>query len=920
MSIERISLDRDPMQAETELITLPNVQLPVSALFECVPDAIVVVDESGHIVLANGAATELFAYTDAELIGQSVECLIPDRLRTAHTLHRQEYLQKPESRPMGLGRHLRAQRKDGSEFAVEISLSPLQVGTRTYVVSALRYEAPRESEERYRLLTDQSVDGVFLSDSIGRYLDVNPAGCQMFGYTRDEILNRTIADMIAPDEIPKIVPHVAEFAGGRVTRSEWHFRRKDGSVFIGEVVGRQLPDGRLQAILRDMTEQREAQEALRTSEERLRGIYEYAPTGIALTDLDGKFEQCNPAYARMLGYSESELRQIVFSSLVHPDDREANMAEFRRLLAGDTPFFEIENRYVRKGGDPVWVHKFISLLRDASGAPTHITALVTDITGRKRAEQERALLFQEQAARAHAESMALGARYLAQASRDLAESLDYEATIDTVIRVGAGHLADICAVDLVEENGAVRRVAVYHRDPEINEAIRELTDRYRPGDAADHPSLDVIRSARAQVYAEVTDALLASWSRDDRQLQLVRKIGMRSVMLLPLRARNRVLGSLVLARTSSERPYGDAELTLGEELAERAALAIDNARLYQAKEAAEARFQGLFEGSIDGLLVVDPDGRYLDANPAMCELTGYSRDELREMQTGDLTTQGREAYSALLRGEAWPRETELHRRDGSSVPVEVRGGLVQLRTGPVSLLSFRDITERRALERLQQDFLAMVSHELRNPLAALLGWTEVLQRGTKNPQRALAIVAKEVRELDRLIGDVLDAARVGADHLTLERSRENVGEIVREVVEAYATAELHRFELEIPEMPVYGDWDRGRVAQITRNLISNAIKYSPDGGVVRVRLTDLGDDVEVTVCDEGIGIAPEVLPRLFGRFYRAEQAKKDRLPGLGLGLYITKSLVEAHGGHIRVTSEGPGKGSCFAFTLPYAET
>jgi PAS domain S-box-containing protein len=138
----------------------------------------------------------------------------------------------------------------------------------------------------------------------------------------------------------------------------------------------------------DVDELKRAEEKLRESEERYRGIFQHAGTGIAITDLEGRFQSCNPAYTAMLGYTEEELRALVFADLVHPQDRETNLAENRRLLAEDIPSFEIVNRYIRKDGGRLWVHKHISLLRDAAGHPLHIIALVTDITARKQVEQD----------------------------------------------------------------------------------------------------------------------------------------------------------------------------------------------------------------------------------------------------------------------------------------------------------------------------------------------------------------------------------------------------------------------------------------------------------------------------------------------------------------------------------------------------
>ena len=161
-------------------------------------------------------------------------------------------------------------------------------------------EALQANEAHYRLLFEQSVEGIFLADAAGRYVDVNTAGCEALGYSREEVLARTIHDMLEPNEWPRIAPEIARCGDGEMMRSEWRFRRKDGSVFVGEITGSQLPDGRVQGILRDITERQASVAAIRASEDRIRMILESITDGFFALDRDWRISYINTAGMRFL--------------------------------------------------------------------------------------------------------------------------------------------------------------------------------------------------------------------------------------------------------------------------------------------------------------------------------------------------------------------------------------------------------------------------------------------------------------------------------------------------------------------------------------------------------------------------------------------------------------------------------------------
>ena len=228
-----------------------------------------------------------------------------------------------------------------------------------------------------------------------------------------------------------------------------------------------------------------------------------------------------------------------------------------------------------------------------------------------------------------------------------------------------------------------------------------------------------------------------------------------------------------------------------------------------------------------------------------------------------------------------------------------------------------DLSERRRLEALQRQFVASVSHELRNPVAGIRGVAQLLRRRGAYDATAVETIVAQTRHLERLIDDLLTASRLETGRLDLRRAPTDLVALAAAAAdEARAASARHPVRVEAPAGPLVGVWDGDRLAQVLRNLLGNAVKYSPDGGEIVVRVAAHGPTAEVAVTDHGAGVGPAELPRLFDRFYRAGTVAAE-VPGLGLGLAIAKELVEAHGGRLWAESAGPGRGSTFRLALPW---
>jgi len=367
----------------------------------------------------------------------------------------------------------------------------------------------------------------------------------------------------------------------------------------------------------------------------------------------------------------------------------------------------------------------------------------------------------------------------------------------------------------------------------------------------------------------------------------------------------------------------NANVTEHHELEEKRALA-ERLRASLAELAGlNARYQALFEGVSDPIVITDEQGQFLDANPAALQLLGYPLERLRELNlaSGALVGLGSEfahrEFDRLRREGHWHGELEVRRIDGTLVPIEASVAAVTVPGGRVYLGTWRDVSRRRELERLQQEFIAQVSHELKHPLTPMKGYAQLMQRRQTYNEQAITTILAQIDYLDRIINDLLEASRLGAGRLELRRAPVDLVALLRaSAVAIQGATQRHTVRVEAPDQPLVGWWDLDRLRQVFQNLLSNAVKYSPRGGEIVVRVEDEGAAARVMIVDQGQGIAADALPRLFDRFYRGAAAARTRVGGLGLGLHISRALVEAHGGRIWAESEGPGHGTTFVVVLP----
>lgn len=356
--------------------------------------------------------------------------------------------------------------------------------------------------------------------------------------------------------------------------------------------------------------------------------------------------------------------------------------------------------------------------------------------------------------------------------------------------------------------------------------------------------------------------------------------------------------------------------------ADQPAFVADRRAIESALRESEERFRAVWEATSEAMALSDPDGVVIAVNPAYCALYGLSPEQVVGQSFAVIFAEEARAaaveqYHAVFADPDPPPsyESRVQHADGSERFVEARADFLVRDGQRVAMISaIRDITERKQAERAQQDFIAMASHDLLTPVTVLRARAQLLQRRQTYDETSVASILDQASRMERLITDLRELVRLEGGRLALRREPVDLGEIVHEALtRARTEGTRHALRVEPPQFPIVGAWDRDRLRQVLDNLIGNAIKYSPQGGDIVIRI-DATDDVgRVRIEDHGIGIAGDVLPRLFERFYQGQDPGVST--GLGLGLYIARMLVEAHGGRIWAESE-PGHGSTFVITLP----
>ncbi|GIW10967.1 MAG: histidine kinase [Dehalococcoidia bacterium] len=384
------------------------------------------------------------------------------------------------------------------------------------------------------------------------------------------------------------------------------------------------------------------------------------------------------------------------------------------------------------------------------------------------------------------------------------------------------------------------------------------------------------------------------------------------VLALPLRSHGRLVGLLCLFHPADRPPLPD-DSGVVDVLSEHVDVILRNARLIQGIIEEKRWLEAIIKSTGEGLLILDAEGRIVGANPAFYRLTGLAPEQIH----------GRTLAELFLMPNVPPEEplVEVRLRPAGRRVFEANRAIIYDDQGePIGgVVSLRDITARREAEELQSTFFSVISHELKTPIAVIRGYAELIAEsanGDPELRRQVQVIQEESQRLSRMVENLLEATRIQSGALDLNPEPIALGRLVRQVIRRMRrVAGRRRFVFHEPPNlpPVLADWQR--IEQVVMNLIDNAIKYSPKKGTITISIAALPSEVVVRVSDEGEGVPEAERERIFERFSRLDSRMVRQAKGAGLGLFICKAIIEAHGGRIWV-EEASGGGATFAFSLP----
>jgi len=893
------------------------------------PDLVFIKDRNLKYAVVSEAACGFVGKSRQEILGKTAHDLYPrdfaDNIEKTdrEVFERGAVVEVPE---------LSSSTKDGRTQVLHTRKAPLKdsQGNVTHVISITRdvterkrmEDAIRSQSELLQKTFDSMTDAVFILDAKTppRVLKCNEGSSIIFGYDRAEMLGKTTDLLHVNDktlkEFQSLLFPAAEKGQLPFHLTEFHMKRKDGSIFPSEHSVMQLLNEKRErtgwvSFVRDITERKRAEEALKESQRSLEAVVETAGSLIVLCDPDGRITLFNHACEELTGYKREEVLGKTIPELFLPPKWVPVVQ--KRFADPYAPEVRAphENPWVTKSGEERLVEWRCTVLPSPKDSRPCILGTGVDVTERKGGE--KALKQSEMKLRAlhrHARTLATDST-VEEVAKHTLDAMEHTLGVD---------VADFCTVE--EGHIHVRGSRGIHVSP------------------SDWP-LDrsgvVARSAKTKRTLRISDTGKEPSFVDRRTFSATEGLQpMLSELAVPVLADDTVVAVLNV-ESNQLNAFTDKDQELLETLATHVASTLGRLRQVDAlgglveqrtrelKES-EERFRGLVERSFDMIVMLDMEGRISYASPAVTWVTGHTPQEMvqqhfRNYLPKDVIPKEIQAFAEIAKGGvARAVPLRIVRKDGSLIHIEVNASPI-ISDGKITGVQaiVRDVSERFKLTEMRDRFISSVTHELRTPLVSIKGYldlalTQELGALPKEVESSLEVMKRNTDRLLSLTNEMLDIQRLESGRFQLNLTPMDLQEVVRHCVEEIrpSISEKQTFQIEVPDGPIPIQGDTVRLSQVLMNLLSNAVKFAPEGEIT-LCVKEMEDAVQVQVSDTGIGIGKEDLEHVFEPF--ASIQKPTYIKGTGLGLSVAKGLVEAHGGRIWADSQGEGKGANFTFTL-----
>jgi PAS domain S-box-containing protein len=908
LEVHQIELELQNEELRRAQAELEESRQQFSDLYDFAPVGYLTIDSDTVIVHANLAVATMLALERGRLVGRRFS-----RFLVSGSADAVQLAQRDAPRWSG---ELVMRKADGSHLPVSIEMAAadepgraqtwrcvlVDISARQAAEQTLRAaEALRASEDRYRGLADQIADGVFIADPSGRYIDANRTACDLTGYSLEEVMSLKLEDLLASDELSRLPEQLRRLQNGDVVRDDWHFKRKDGSTFVGEMVGRQLPDGRLQGVVRDVSERRELEELQRRLHQ------------LAMLPLEADMGEVLGAIVETaidIAHSDFGTIQLL--------DRESSSL-----------------RMAAQRGFPQWWIDYCRTVPNEEG-PRGVALRTGERVVVEDVKQSPLFTAADLEMQRKAGVRALQATPVVTRTGEAIGVLSTH--YRTPIRLGERTLL---LIDLLAREAA-DIISYAQAEAELKRQAALLDLAYDGILVLHHGRITYWNEGAARIYGWSKEEALGREPQDLLQTQFPES---RARILDAVTRAGHWEGELVQTCRDGRRVTVDSRWSIqrdaegdGFRVLEISSDITARTQAEQALRASEQQLQSYIDQAGDGIYVLDGEsGRILNANARAAQMLGYSPEEVLQLSAADIesvhTPASIDDFHSRTRHGVVEVEGMHRRKDGSTFPVEIR--MTSLTpTQPQRILSIvRDISERRRLEqergeeaRRKDEFMAFLGHELRNPLAAIHTAVQVLSGDTTPALRTRMedTIVRQTALMRRLVDDLLEHERITHGHIELEPSRVDLADCLkRAVVDVQSTvADRHQeLRLRVPSEPVRFVADDMRLTQIVGNLLTNASKYTVPGGRIELSGAREGRDLVIRCKDNGQGVPREYQQTIFEPFARGPKTELGYgEASVGLGLALVKQLTELHGGTIAVESAGTGLGSEFTVRLPFVGT